>query len=144
MGLGHFNEKYQNDSVWNATCDLVVTQFLRECKIGKAPAECSWELSLSSREELQVYEELRIRSDLVSDQSCMMSGGHGDLVWIGRKLVRDYRKILADSFTEAMRKAVYHAGGKEGFHPERLTSSLPSQSADLHETRWIALPPSES
>lgn len=119
LGLGHFNEKHRNDPVWNAACDLVVTQFLKECKIGTAPAEFSWELPLPAREESQVYEELRIRPGLASDRFCMMSGGRSDMVWTGRKTVRDYRKILADSFTEAMRKAVYHAGGKEGFHPER-------------------------
>ena len=121
LGLGHFDSRYQGKPMWNAACDMVVTQFLRDCKIGTPPPEFTWELPLSAKEEQEVYEELCLRPELAEDQPCMMPGRHSDMVWETAQFrhCQDFPKLLAESFTQAMRQAVYEAGGKEGFHPEK-------------------------
>ena len=60
LGFGHARVDRQNDIFWQITCDLVVTQFLLDHKIGKPPESMSVPLPFPARDEEQVYEKLQL------------------------------------------------------------------------------------
>ena len=58
LGFGHAREDREHDIFWHTACDLVITQFLLDNKIGKPPASMSAPLPFPAKNEEQVYEKL--------------------------------------------------------------------------------------
>ena len=59
LGLGHLREDRLGDPLWGTACDLAVTRFLQDCRIGTPPVEFTGELPLSAKGEEQLWEQLR-------------------------------------------------------------------------------------
>ena len=59
LGLGHFQPERMEDPLWVSACDLVVTRFLRDSRIGKPPPEFGGELPVPAKSEEQALEQLR-------------------------------------------------------------------------------------
>lgn len=109
LGFGHIREDRQGDALWNAACDLVVTKFLRDSRIGSPPPELRGELPCAVKSEEQVEEWLREQKP-AQNLFSTMTQGRPDMLWRG-KPYRDYTEILAQSLQESMRDAVRAAKG---------------------------------
>lgn len=59
LGLGHFRPEQMEDPLWVRACDLVVTRFLRDGRIGKPPPEFGGDLPVPAKSEEQTLEQLR-------------------------------------------------------------------------------------
>ena len=111
LGMGHFQANRLGDPLWQRACDLVVTRFLRESKIGQAPYDFIAALPFPIKSEEETLAQLRVLSDeRLGPSFCTMNSGRPGMVWDG-KPGRDYVRILADSFLDSMRETVRKAAG---------------------------------
>ena len=58
--MGHLRPERLGDPAWVCACDLVVTRFLRDSRIGRIPYEYLAELPISAKGEDQAYEQLKL------------------------------------------------------------------------------------
>ena len=111
LGLGHFQLERMEDPLWVRACDLVVTRFLRDSRIGKPPPEFGGELPVPAKSEEQALEQLRgSPRGADAERFSTMTRGRPDMVWTGESRV-DYEERLAQSLQASMRDAVREAAG---------------------------------
>lgn len=111
LGMGHFQEHRLGDPLWQRACDIVVTRFLRESKIGRAPFDFIAALPFSAKSEDETWELLRnLPEERRGPSFSTMNSGRPGIVWDGKPRC-DYERILADSFLESMRETVRKAAG---------------------------------
>lgn len=104
LGLGHFQPNRENDPLWNAACDMVVTRFLRESKIGREPGGFDEPLPLSARDEEATLEALKDKPNLSpSGMFSTMSNGRHDMVELAKK---PERFAFPDVFAEALQESI--------------------------------------
>ncbi len=124
LGMGHVQQERLGDPAWLCACDLVVTRFLRDSRIGRAPYEFLAELPISAKGEEQAYEQLRpLPPERWGASFSTMTNGRPDMIWTGKSEV-DYEQLLADSFLDAMRNSVREAAGLEPEDDERTWQGL--------------------
>ena len=111
LGLGHFQPERMEDPLWVRACDLMVTRFLRDSRIGKPPPEFGGELPVPAKSEEQALEQLRgsLRG-ADAERFSTMTRGRPDMVWTGESRV-DYEERLAQSLQASLRDAVREAAG---------------------------------
>ena len=141
LGLGHFQPERMEDPLWVSACDLVVTRFLRDGRIGKPPPEFSGELPVPAKSEEQALEQLRgAPSGADTERFSTMTRGRPDMVWTGESRV-DYEERLAQSLQASMRDAVREAAGlppgmREG--PRRAPSSPPETPVPMYRSPLLS------
>lgn len=123
LGLGHFRPERENDALWNAACDMVVTRFLRDSKIGREPIGFDEPLPLVAKDEEMTWEALRNGSDLPPDgMFSTMSNGRRDMVEFTKKPKRFYvyPEVFAEALQDSIRRSValtaVPAGSLPGWH----------------------------
>src|SRR5699024_10245695 len=111
LGLGHFRPEQMEDPLWVRACDLVVTRFLRDGRIGTPPPEFGGDLPVPAKSEEQTLEQLRgSPRGADAERFSTMTRGRPDMVWIGESRV-DYEERLAQSLQASLRDAVREAAG---------------------------------
>lgn len=58
LGLGHLQEDRIHDSVWQQACDIAVTRFLLDGRIGTPPMDVSGILNTAAADEEKLYRQL--------------------------------------------------------------------------------------
>ena len=120
LGLGHLREDRLGDPLWGTACDLAVTRFLQDCRIGTPPVEFTGELPLSAKGEEQLWEQLRAMPELAgTDRFSTMTCGRPDMVWRGKGWT-DYEEQFALSLQQSIRDAVREAAGLEPLEDDPL------------------------
>lgn len=112
LGMGHCIDIFANDKAWHAACDIVVTRFLLDSKIGTPPMDVSWVKQYSGTDEIKLYE--RFRADPVSIPTRnleTMSHGRVDMVWDGESKYYDFEAAFANSLRQALKDSIQMAGG---------------------------------
>ncbi|MBD5560324.1 MAG: peptidase [Clostridia bacterium] len=127
LGLDHVREDRMADPQWITACDLVVTRFLSDNRLGRRPAEFDRPLPLPAKNEEDTLEQLR---DLAGSPECLGFGtmtGRPDMVWNGRprpswllQAPPDFPSIFAQSLQDAIVESLRMAG--EG--PMRSTREI--------------------
>ena len=107
LGMGHMDKLRMEDRAWIMACDLVVTRFLRDSRIGTPPPEFQAEFPIPVKDEEQTYERLLLEPELLkkSEMFSTMSLGRPDMVWTYKSHC-DYTEIFADSLQNAIRRAL--------------------------------------
>ena len=113
LGMGHFpDEARAKDPVWHAACDIVVTRFLLDSKIGAPPADVSGIQSLSCTDEMLLYERFLADPGSIPTQDLRtMSHGRADMVWVGKNEYYDFEAAFATSLRRALKESVQMAAG---------------------------------
>ena len=120
LGLGHLREDRLRDPLWGRACDLAVTRFLQDCRIGTPPVEFTGELPLSVKGEEQLWEQLRAMPELAgTDRFSTMTCGRPDMIWRGKSWT-DYEERFALSLQQSIRDAVREAAGLEPLEDDPL------------------------
>ena len=128
LGFGHIREDRQGDPIWNAACDLVVTKFLRDSRIGVPPPDFQNELPCAVKSEEQAAEWLRVQGP-VQNLFSTMTRGRPDMLWRGKPR-RDYVEFLAESLQDSMRDAVRAAGGLPPMRENRQQAARYREARD--------------
>ena len=112
LGLGHLQEDRIHDSVWQQACDIAVTRFLLDSKIGTPPMDVSGILNAAAADEEKLYHRLLAESDKrLGSNLSLMSHGRPDMVWDGVSRFRDFEAAFADSLRRSLRESIQLAGG---------------------------------
>jgi predicted metal-dependent peptidase len=148
MGFGHFNlpdgGKYKNESMknrmaWHAACDVFVTRFLADLKLGQAPETHRHLPHLPAYPEERYYqrfltegipEELRGFGTAGLDHPDMIFGLSKDGKAIdSRELGIEWIRLLGRGLTDAVSAAVNVAGGAQvSLSEEHDTRTLAQQA----------------
>ena len=119
FGFGHGLNDRENDPLWHTACDLVITQFLKDNKLGKPPAEFDYPLPFPAKDEEAVYEKLQHADSITEfNRYSTMGSGKYDLINFSDPLYFDFRDDFAESLEVAMRKAIHTATGSDAFDPD--------------------------
>ena len=112
LGLGHLREDRIHDSVWQQACDIAVTRFLLDSKIGTPPMDVSGILNAAAADEEKLYHRLLAEPDKrLGSNLSLMSHGRPDIVWDGVSRFRDFEAAFADSLRRSLRESIQLAGG---------------------------------
>ena len=112
LGLGHLREDRIHDPVWQQTCDIAVTRFLLDGKIGTPPMDVSGILNTAAADEEKLYHRLLVEPDKrLGSNLSLMSHGRPDMVWDGVSRFRDFEAAFADSLRRSLRESIQLAGG---------------------------------
>ena len=85
LGLGHLREDRIHDPVWQQACDIAVTRFLLDSKIGTPPMDVSGILNTAIADEEKLYRQFLAEPDERPGTSLsLMSHGRLDMVWGGK------------------------------------------------------------
>jgi predicted metal-dependent peptidase len=147
LGFGHFhlpeeirasggNPRAMNN--WQAACDVFVTRFLADLKLGKPPEQYRYLPALPVQSELALYErfcnegipqELRGLSIAGTDRPDMIFGVRDDRYKIGpHRLEIDWSRLLGVGLARAARSAISIAGGAQTSLSDRDERSLAQQA----------------
>ena len=139
LGLDHLREDRMGDPLWNTACDLVVTRFLSENRIGRAPASFDRPLPLPAKTEEDTLRQLQ---ELNGSTECRGFGtmtGRPDMVWKGKpeplwrwQTSPDYPQVFAQSLQEAIEESLRMAG--EG--PMRATGKTRVSAVWRGRAKW--------
>lgn len=116
LGMGHIREDRDGDLLWNTACDCVVTRYLADLRIGKAPQDMNIPLPSNTRQEEQLFNWLKEHKDDTYFHYSTM-GGRPDMIWQERPKYSwwrgkvDWQKLFASSLRDALRSAVDYAAG---------------------------------
>lgn len=112
LGLGHLQEDRIHDPVWQQACDIAVTRFLLDGKIGTPPMDVSGILNTAAADEEKLYRQLLTEpSKRPGSSLSLMSHGRPDMVWDGVSRFRDFEAAFADSLKRSLRESIQLAGG---------------------------------
>lgn len=112
LGLGHLQENRIHDSAWQQACDIAVTRFLLDSKIGTPPMDVSGILNTAAADEEKLYHRLLAEPDKRPESNLsLMSHGRPDMVWDGVSRFRDFEAAFADSLRRSLRESIQLAGG---------------------------------
>ncbi|GEB35577.1 DUF2201 family putative metallopeptidase [Brevibacillus parabrevis] len=117
LGFGHFVEK-KHPALWNIACDCYVTRFLKDMKLGKPPAEMSYELELSGKSEEELYEWF-VEHGVPEHLKLFGTGGERqpDMLFTDKYVRYNYNRdvkwerLLGIGLSQAVQSAVSVAGG---------------------------------
>lgn len=132
LGFGHIEREQAEDPAWNAACDYVVDQFLKDSHIGSPPAEFRGAALCPVKDEEQVYAWLNEHPEAVHRQIfSTMTHGRSDLRW-ERVSQIDFPAVFASSLQESMRDALRES---VGLPPQRRRSA---RTGSIYEARdWF-------
>lgn len=112
LGMGHFLDNRMDNLAWHAACDIVVTRFLLDSKIGTPPMDVSFVKDFSGTDETKLYERFLTDPSSIPTQSLgTMSHGRPDMVWDGKSEYYDFEAAFADSLRQALKNSIQMAGG---------------------------------
>ena len=112
LGLGHLREDRIHDPVWQQACDIAVTRFLLDSKIGTPPMDVSGILNTATADEEKLYHRLLVEPDKrLGSNLSLMSHGRPDMAWDGVSRFRDFEAAFADSLRRSLRDSIQLAGG---------------------------------
>lgn len=112
LGMGHITERHRDDANWQMACDVVVTRFLLDSKLGTPPMDVSAAQDFHSTDEQKLYERFSTEPSSRPTQSFgTMSGGRADMIWEGESRCRDFEAAFADSLRLALKDSIQMAGG---------------------------------
>ena len=57
LGMGHFIDIYMDDPAWHTACDIAVTRFLLDSRIGTPPRDVSTAMAFSGSDEVKLYKK---------------------------------------------------------------------------------------
>lgn len=112
LGMGHIMERHRDDANWQMACDMVVTRFLLDSKLGTPPMDVSAAQDFRGTDEQKFYERFLTEPSSRPTQSFgTMSGGRADMIWDGESRCRDFEAAFADSLRQALTDSIQMAGG---------------------------------
>lgn len=112
LGMGHIAEQRKDDAIWQMACDVVVTRFLLDSKLGTPPMDASAVQGFHCTDEQRIYEHFLAEPDSRPTQALgTMTHGRGDMVWDGESCYRDFEAAFADSLRQALTDSIQMAGG---------------------------------
>jgi len=121
LGFEHLRKDRKQDAVWNMACDMVITRFLQESHIGKAPPDFQIPFPFPVKNEEQVYEQL-LHTPQQESIFSTMSHGRTDMRWEGNgELLTDFSDAFAYSISWSLSMSLYTAKGItiDEFHRSR-------------------------
>lgn len=116
LGLDHFKHS-EHPIHWNLACDWVVTTFLQEFKLGKAPAETSHRLEVPIHNETKFYDQLLEIELTEAEWLYSTAGSHQpDMLFEPPRSYTystppDWKALFAEGILQAVGNAVAVANG---------------------------------
>ena len=112
LGMGHITEQRKDDAIWQMACDIVVTRFLLDSKLGTPPMDARAVQGFHSTDEQRLYEYfLEVPDSRPTQALGTMTHGRGDMVWDGKSRYCDFEAAFADSLRLALKDSIQMAGG---------------------------------
>jgi predicted metal-dependent peptidase len=133
LGFGHFKEK-ENKTYWNVACNVYVSKFLYDMKLGKRPEDIGFRVDIPVKTEEQLYEQFLERGIPEPLKYHGTAGRHSlDMVFFARESRYGWnRKInwedcLGRGLTLAVSQAVKVAAGQADSlidsHHQKITAA---------------------
>lgn len=125
LGFEHFRKDRMGDPAWIAACDLTVTRFLRDSRIGTPPSEFLREFPLPIKDEEQTYQQL-LDAPVPIGSFSTMTNGRPDMIWVKDNARNDYACLLAQSLQETIQNSLRAV---QGLPPPMWDFDRPYQEA---------------
>lgn len=117
LGFGHFVEKEQ-PAVWNIACDCYIAKFLHDMKLGTPPAELSYGIAFSGKNEEELYLHF-LDQGIPAHMKLFGTGGEKqtDLLFTDKNVRYAYNRdvkwveLFGKGLAQAVQSAVSVAGG---------------------------------
>lgn len=117
LGMGHFREQ-EDARQWNAACDVVITRFLADLRLGRPPADFPRLGELPTQGEEKLYRAFRLDGIPEHLQGLGMAGPKAaDMVWEEKRWQHDidWVELFGRGLAQAVGSAVRVAAGEEEF-----------------------------
>ena len=112
LGMGHCLDICTKDKAWHAACDIVVTRFLLDSKIGTPPMDVSFVKNCSGTDEMKLYERFLADLGSIPTQNLgTMFHDRSDMVWDGESKYYNFEAAFANSLRQALKDSIQMAGG---------------------------------
>lgn len=131
LGFGHFQTKARAD-LWNLACDLVITKFLSDLKLGNSPPESTFvfsELPIGNENTLYEYFMEHGVEERFQTFGTGNPGSNDMVASNGGPETIDWQRLLGVGLRDAVTSAINVAGGREAALGARSFEDSPAQRA---------------